>query len=347
MVKVALYGLIRVVFEWLGATPVWLALLLLGLGALSALGGIAYALFQRELKRLLAFSTIENVGIILLGLGASLLFAASNQPVWATIAFAAALFHIANHALYKSLLFLGAGSFARIVNGLNLNRLGGLLRSMPYTGAGFLLGGMAIAGLPPLNGFASEWLTLQALIHLVTNSGDAVLGSLLPGASLGAISMVTSALCVAALAVTAALAAFCFIKVIGLTLLGPTRSEACAQAHEAPRGMVVGTSLLALLCVGLGLAPASSSHTSPASAPRYPAARRGRRPPRAPSRTSASRCPAPAASPTSASRSCSSASSRCSVRPAAAAPRPRHRCGTADNRSCPSSPGAPPASQSS
>ena len=171
MVKVAVYGLVRVVFEWLGASPLWLGLLLIALGALSALGGVTYAIFQHELKRLLAFHTIENVGIIFLGLGAALLFEARDQPGWAALALAAALFHTLNHALFKGLLFLAAGSFARAVHGLELDRLGGLLRRMRWTGGGFLIGAMAIAGLPPLNGFVSEWLTLQALVHLASSTG--------------------------------------------------------------------------------------------------------------------------------------------------------------------------------
>ena len=129
---------------------------------LSSLGGVVYALFQHELKRLLAFHSIENIGIIVLGLGASLLFQSQGQPLWAGFAFAAALLHVLNHAVFKGLLFLGAGSIDKAVHGLELDRLGGLLRRMPWTGGAFLIGAMAIAGLPPLNGFVSEWLTLQA-----------------------------------------------------------------------------------------------------------------------------------------------------------------------------------------
>ena len=121
---------------------------------------------QHELKRLLAFHSIENVGIVALGLGASLVFRDIGQPTWSAIAFAAALLHALNHALFKGLLFLGAGAFSKAVGALELDRLGGLLRRMPWTGATFALGAMAIAGLPPLNGFASEWLTLQSLLHL-------------------------------------------------------------------------------------------------------------------------------------------------------------------------------------
>ncbi len=254
MIKVALYGLIRMLFEWLGPAPMWLALVLLVLGTLSSLGGVIYALLQHELKRLLAFHSIENIGIIVLGLGASLLFQDLGQPTWAALAFAAALLHVLNHAVFKGLLFLGAGSIDRAVHGLELDRLGGLLRRMPWTGGAFLVGSMAIAGLPPLNGFVSEWLTLQALVHGVTGTGRGVAG---PGigeaASFG--PAILSALAAAGLAMTAALAVFCFAKVVGLVLLGPPRRPACATAREVPRPMVAGTTILAVLCVGLGLVP--------------------------------------------------------------------------------------------
>ena len=254
MIKVALYGLIRVLFEWLGLAPMWLALLLLVLGTLSSLGGVIYALLQHELKRLLAFHSIENVGIIVLGLGASLLFQSQGQPVWAAVAFAAALLHILNHAVFKGLLFLGAGSIDRAVHGLDLDRLGGLLRRMPWTGGAFLVGSMAIAGLPPLNGFVSEWLTLQALMHAVTGSGHGAAGvGAGQAASLG--PAIVGALAAAGLAMTAALAVFCFAKVVGLVLLGPPRRPACEAAREVPLSMVAATTTLAALCVGLGLVP--------------------------------------------------------------------------------------------
>jgi hydrogenase-4 component B len=241
MIKVALYGLIRVEFEWLGSTPRWLGLTLVAVGLLSALGGVLWALVQDELKRLLAFSSIENVGIVALALGASLLFAQAGARDWAAIAFAAALLHIANHALFKALLFLGAGAFERAVGGLHLDRLGGLLRRMPWTGGAFLVGSMAIAGVPLLNGFASEWLTLQSLLHLAL---DRPLGVALAGA-----------VALAGLAATAALALLCFVKVVGLVLLGPPRRPECAEASEAPIAMRAGMAALAALCVVLGAAP--------------------------------------------------------------------------------------------
>jgi hydrogenase-4 component B len=241
MIKVAIYGLVRVLFEWLGGVPLWIGALVLAVGALSAVGGVTYALFQHDLKRLLALHSIENIGIIVLGLGASLLLGARGQAQWAAFALAAALLHTLNHALFKSLLFLGAGAFERGVGALELDRLGGLLRRMPWTGGAFLVGSMAIAGLPPLNGFASEWLTLQALLHvpLYGGVGDGVVG----------------ALGLALLAATAALAVFCFVKVVGLVLLGPARQEQVANAKEAPLEMRSAVVALAGACLVLGVAP--------------------------------------------------------------------------------------------
>ncbi|MHB8642163.1 MAG: proton-conducting transporter transmembrane domain-containing protein [Gaiellaceae bacterium] len=241
MIKVAVYGLVRVLVDWLGVLPLWFGVLVLAVGALSAVGGVVYALFQHDLKRLLAFHSIENVGIIVLGLGACLLLRARGADTWAALALAAALLHTLNHAVFKSLLFLGAGSFERAVGSLELDRLGGLLRRMPWTGGAFLVGAAAIAGVPPLNGFASEWLTLQALVHVPAYGG---LGDGLAGA-----------LALAALAATAALAVFCFVKVVGLVLLGPPRREAVADAVEAPLPMRAAIVALALACVVLGVVP--------------------------------------------------------------------------------------------
>ncbi len=241
MVKVALYGLIRVHVEWLGAPPVWLGVIVLALGAGSAVGGILYALFQRELKRLLALSSIENVGIVTLGLGACLLLRARGQETWAAFALAAALLHTLNHAVFKALLFLAAGAFERATGTLELDRLGGLLRRMPWTGAAFIAGAIAIAGLPPLNGFASEWLTLQSLLHVPLTGAE------VDGAA-GAIAL-------GALASTAALAVFCFVKVVGLVLLGPGRTPQVAAATDPPATMRLALVGLAAACVVLGLLP--------------------------------------------------------------------------------------------
>ncbi len=240
MIKLALYGLVRVLFEWLTDVPLWVGLVLLALGGLSALVGVLYALMQHELKRLLAFHSIENVGIIALALGASLVLAARDEPVWSALAFAAALLHTLNHAVFKAALFLGAGAIGRAVGELELDRLGGLLRRMPWTGAAFAVASMAIAGVPPLNGFASEWLTLQALVQTVLTQQDAL--------------SIAGAAAVVALAATAALAVLCFVKVVGLVLLGEPRREECALAVEAPLGMRTSVAALAGLCVALGAA---------------------------------------------------------------------------------------------
>jgi hydrogenase-4 component B len=241
MVKVALYGLTRVLFVWLDRPPLWMGVVVVVLGAVSALGGIGYALFQHELKRLLAMSSIENVGIVLLGLGAALILREQGEPGWAGIAFAAALLHAVNHAVFKALLFLGAGAFDRAVHGLELDRLGGLLRRMPWTGFAFLIGAAGIAGLPPLNGFVSEWLTLQSLLHLAFTESVGAGG-------IGAIAL-------AALAVTTALAVFCFVKVAGLVLLGAPRRHACEHAVEVSWAMRSGMVVLAAWCVVLGAVP--------------------------------------------------------------------------------------------
>jgi hydrogenase-4 component B len=241
MIKVALYGVIRVLLEWAAPAPAWVGFALLGVGALSALGGVLYALVQHELKRLLAFHSIENVGIIALALGAAVLLRSRGDVVWADLAFAAALLHTANHAAFKALLFLAAGAFGQAAGSLELDRLGGLLRRMPWTGWAFTIGCAAIAGLPPLNGFVSEWLTLQGLLHV--------------GYSESAGFAAAGAVAAAALAATAALALFCFVKVIGLVLLGAPRTPAVAAATERPPATRAAVVLLAAACVLLGALP--------------------------------------------------------------------------------------------
>ncbi|MGH2834625.1 MAG: proton-conducting transporter membrane subunit [Solirubrobacteraceae bacterium] len=241
MIKLALYGLVRVLFDWLTPPGLWAGIALIALGAVSCVGGVLYALMQHELKRLLAFCSIENVGIVTLGLGASLAFREIGQETWSAIAFAAALLHTLNHALFKGLLFLGAGAFSRAVGALELDRLGGLLRRMPWTAATFALGAMAITGLPPLNGFVSEWLTLQSLLHLgiAAHLGVAFAGTVAS----------------AALAGTAALAVYCFVKVTGLVLLGAPRRERCAEAIDSPPAMRASMVFLAGACIALGVLP--------------------------------------------------------------------------------------------
>lgn len=241
MIKVALYGLIRVLFEWAAPAPEWIGFVVLGVGALSAVAGVLYALVQHDLKRLLAFHSIENVGIITLALGAAILLQARGDAVWADLAFAAALLHTANHAAFKALLFLAAGAFGEAAGALELDRLGGLLRRMPWTGWSFLVGCAAIAGVPPLNGFVSEWLTLQGLLHVAYADAAGVAAA--------------GALAAAALAATAALALYCFVKVVGLVLLGAPRTPAVAAAVERPASTRASLVLLAAVCVLLGALP--------------------------------------------------------------------------------------------
>lgn len=241
MVAVAAYGLIRVLVDWIGTAPSWIGATVLILGGLSALGGITYALFQRDLKRLLAYSTVEHLGIVALGLGACLLLRQHGADTWAAFALGASLLHTINHAVFKALLFLGAGAFERATGGLELDRLGGLLRRMPWSGGAFLIGCLAIAGMPLLNGFASEWLTLQALLHVSAYAGvwDGALG----------------AVALAVLAGTMALAVLCFVKVIGLVLLGPARRSGVADAVDAPPAMRGALVSLAGACFVLGTIP--------------------------------------------------------------------------------------------
>ena len=241
MIKLAVYGLVRVLVEWLGELPTWYGVVVLAVGGASAVIGVVYAIFQHELKRLLAFHSIENVGIIVLGLGACLLLHTRGADAWAGVALAAALLHTLNHAVFKGLLFLGAGAFERAAGTLEIDRLGGLLQRMPWTGGAFLVGAMAIAGLPPLNGFASEWLTLQSLLAVPANGGVA--------------EGLAGAVALGALGATAALAVLCFVKVVGLVLLGQPRRARVAEATDAPFPMRGAVVVLAVACIVLGIVP--------------------------------------------------------------------------------------------
>jgi hydrogenase-4 component B len=239
MIKLGLYGLVRVSFEWLGAGPAWWGTTLLVLGGVAAVGGVLYALADRDLKRLLAYSSIENVGIVLIGVGAALAFRAAGAGALAALSLTAALYHIVNHAAFKSLLFMAAGSVLHATGTRDLEALGGLARRMPWTAAAFFAGSAAIAALPPLNGFVSEWLTFQALLQNVQ----------LPVPSLNLVFT----LAIAALALTGGLAVACFVKAYGIGFLALPRSEAAAGAREAPMSMRVAMLLGAGACVTLGL----------------------------------------------------------------------------------------------
>jgi hydrogenase-4 component B len=241
MVKLGIYGLVRVVLDLLGGGPAWWGMVVLLVGGTSALFGILHAMVSSDLKRLLAYSTTENVGIILVGVGAAILFSAAGSKVLAAAVLAAALLHSLNHALFKGLLFMGAGSVLRATGTRDLDKMGGLMRRMPWTGALFGLGAVAIAALPPLNGFVSEWLLLQGLVRSFPAS-DTSIAVMVPIA-LGAIAL------------TGGLAAAAFVKAFGVGFLAMPRSDAAAHAHESPWSMRTGMVLLAAGCVVLGVMP--------------------------------------------------------------------------------------------
>ena len=238
--KVGIYGIVRF-SGWLPVAPAagWVVA---GLGVASAVLGVAFALGQHDLKRLLAYHSVENIGIILLGLGFALLAAAHGHPLWGQLALAGALLHVWNHGLFKSLLFLGAGSVLHATGTREMSRLGGLWRTLPWTAALFALGAAAISGLPPLNGFVSEWLVFLGLFDAVNARGVVALGAV-PAVVL--------------LAMTGALALACFTKVCGVVFLGAPRSAAGARARECGPAMRAPMLVLAAACVAIGLAPAA------------------------------------------------------------------------------------------
>jgi hydrogenase-4 component B len=239
VIKTGIYGMALVFFDFFEVPPVWAGMLVLATGVLSALLGVLYALMEHDLKRLLAYHSIENIGIILIGFGAALVFRAFSHTTLAAIALIAGLYHTLNHAIFKSLLFLGAGSVLQATRTRNMEEMGGLIRKMPMTAICFLIGAIAISGLPPLNGFVSEWLTYQALL--------AGFGST------QSLSRVVFPVAGALLALTAALAAACFVKAFGISFLALPRSENAAQAREVGVSMQIGMAILAAGCVALGL----------------------------------------------------------------------------------------------
>jgi len=241
MTKVAVYGFIRIVFDLLGTPNWWWGAVVAGLGALTAVIGVLYALMERDLKRLLAYSTVENIGIVFIGLGLSLGFEANDLRAPAALALTAALFHALNHSLFKSLLFYGAGAVLTATGLRDLEQLGGLIRRMPKTALAFLLGAAAISALPPLNGFVSEWLTLQAIL----------ISPLLPQWVLKFTVAASGAL----LALAAALAATCFVRAFGIVFLGRPRSPAAAAAQETDGFSLAAFTVVGALCVLAGVLP--------------------------------------------------------------------------------------------
>jgi formate hydrogenlyase subunit 3/multisubunit Na+/H+ antiporter MnhD subunit len=241
MTKVAIYGFVRIAFDLLGAPQWWWSIPVLVLGGATAVMGLLYALLQGDLKKVLAYSTVENVGIVFVGLGLALAFKANAMQAAAALAMTAALFHALNHAVFKGLLFFGAGAVLTATGERNMEMLGGLIHRMPLTSFAVLVGCVAISALPPFNGFVSEWLTFQAVL----------LSPQLPNWGLRLLVPAVGAM----LALSAALAAACFVKAFGVVFLGRPRTTAAAGAREVDRWSLAAMFILAGLCLLIGLVP--------------------------------------------------------------------------------------------
>ncbi|HSK38677.1 MAG TPA: hydrogenase 4 subunit B, partial [Arenibaculum sp.] len=241
MTKVAVYAIIRVLFDLIGEAPWWWGGVLAVVGAVSAVAGVLYALMQDDLKRVLAYSTVENVGVIGIGLGLAFVFQAAGAPELAALGLTAALLHVLNHSLFKSLLFLGAGAVLTATGQRDLNHLGGLIHRMPATALMFLLGSASISSLPPLNGFVGEWLLFQTILN---------------GPSLEQWELkIGIAVIAALLALSTALAAACFVRAFGMAFLGRPRGRAAASARDVGGGMLAAMAVPASLCVLIGILP--------------------------------------------------------------------------------------------
>jgi hydrogenase-4 component B len=241
MTKVAVYGFVRIVFDLAGAPSWWWSIIILTVAGITTVMGVLYALMQHDLKRLLAYHTVENIGIIFIGLGLALAFKSAGMLFAAALAFTAALLHVFNHSLFKSLLFFGAGAVLITTDERDMEHLGGLIHRMPQTAFVFLIGCAAISALPPLNGFVSEWLTFQAIL----------LSPQLPSWGLKLLVPAVGAL----LALSAALAAACFVKAYGITFLGRPRTRAAEVASETDWFSRIAMMVLASLCLLAGILP--------------------------------------------------------------------------------------------
>jgi len=239
MTKVAVYGFVRIVFDLLGPPAWWWSMVVLALAGITCVMGVLYALMQHDLKRLLAYHTVENIGIIFIGLGLALAFKAYGMVLAAALALSAGLLHVFNHSVFKSLLFFGSGAVLTATNERNMENLGGLIHRMPQTAFVFLIGCVAISALPPLNGFVSEWLTFQAIL----------LSPQLPSWGLKFLVPAVGAL----LALSAALAAACFVKVFGMTFLGRPRTPAAERAQETDEFSRAAMFCFAALCLVAGI----------------------------------------------------------------------------------------------
>ena len=240
MIKTGIYGLLRTL-TFLGPPPPWWGWTLVGIGCLSGILGVLLALAQHDLKRLLAYSSVENIGIILLGIGGGLLGISYSNPGLAFLGFAGGLLHIINHAMFKGLLFLSAGSVLHATGIREMDRLGGLLKAMPVTGGMFFIGAIAICALPPLNGFASEFMIYLGALNALTQP-----------TSLPALC-IAGAVLLGTLALIGGLAAACFTKAFGLVFLGEPRCPDVRNARESSAAMRIPLATLATLCILLGL----------------------------------------------------------------------------------------------
>ncbi|MEK6590306.1 MAG: hydrogenase 4 subunit B [Nitrospinota bacterium] len=252
MLKTAIYGIIRVTFDIIKPSPWWWGTIVIVFGLITAIMGILYAIMQQDIKRMLAYSSVENIGVILIGIGLAMVFTSFHIPVLAALALTAVLYHILNHAMFKGLLFMGAGAILHATHKRNMDEMGGLIHWMPWTSTLFLIGCISISALPPFNGFVSEWLLFQAFL-LSPSLNSPLLNLLFPmGAAL--------------LALTAALVAACFVKVFGVTFLGHWRGHHNPPLHppfykggkgglEVNWPMRLGMILTALVCLILGILP--------------------------------------------------------------------------------------------
>ncbi|MGB6730075.1 MAG: hydrogenase 4 subunit B, partial [Xanthobacteraceae bacterium] len=241
MTKVAVYGFVRIVFDLAGEPAWWWSMVVLALGGITAVMGVLYALMQHDLKRLLAYHTVENIGIIFIGLGLALAFKTYGMATASALALTAGLLHVFNHSIFKSLLFFGSGAVLTATGERDMEHLGGLIHPMPQTAFVFLVGCTAISALPPLNGFVSEWLTFQAIL----------LSPQLPSWGLKLLVPAVGAL----LALSAALAAACFVKAFGITFLGRPRTPAALRATETDQFSLAAMYFLAALCLVAGVLP--------------------------------------------------------------------------------------------
>jgi hydrogenase-4 component B len=238
MIKTGIYGILRMV-SFLGPVPHWWGWALIAIGLASGIIGVLFALAQRDLKRLLAYSSVENIGIIVMGLGVGFLGISVGSPMLAVFGFAGGLLHVVNHSMFKGLLFMGAGSVVHATHTREIDHLGGLIKRMPWTAGTFLIGAVAISGLPPLNGFVSEFLIY--------------IGAFKGASSIGGGSAVLLFAVIAGLALIGGLATACFTKAFGMVFLGETRSEEAMHATESDRSMVSPMIILAACCFAAGL----------------------------------------------------------------------------------------------